>query len=67
MGKSFSGKAKITALGCFTPSSVLTKPDLEKRVDTAEQWIGPRTWNRQRPNDPPAMETAARALEPAPA
>ena len=31
-------KAKITALGCFTPPGVLTNHDLEKIVDTNRIW-----------------------------
>ena len=48
-------KAKITALGCYIPPRVLTNQDLEKMVETNDQWImtrigipsatsRPRTW-----------------------
>jgi 3-oxoacyl-[acyl-carrier-protein] synthase-3 len=63
LGKSFSGKAKITALGCFTPSSVLTNQDLEKMVDTSDQWIVDRTGIRQRHIAPPEMATSDMAVE----
>jgi 3-oxoacyl-[acyl-carrier-protein] synthase-3 len=63
LGKSFSGKAKITALGCFTPSQVLTNHDLEKMVDTSDQWIVDRTGIRQRHIAPPEMATSDMALE----
>ena len=36
-------KAKITALGCYTPPRVLTNSDLEKMVETNDQWILERT------------------------
>ena len=36
-------KAKITALGCYTPPRVLTNFELEKMVQTSNQWILERT------------------------
>ena len=36
-------KAKITALGCYVPPRVLTNNDLEKIVETSNQWILERT------------------------
>lgn len=36
-------KVKITALGCYVPPRVLTNDDLEKMVDTNNQWILERT------------------------
>ncbi|HCC56785.1 MAG TPA: 3-oxoacyl-ACP synthase, partial [Solibacterales bacterium] len=33
----------ITAVGCFTPPDVLTNFDLEKLVETNNQWILERT------------------------
>jgi 3-oxoacyl-[acyl-carrier-protein] synthase III len=36
-------RAKITALGCYTPDRVLTNSDLEKIVETNNQWILERT------------------------
>jgi 3-oxoacyl-[acyl-carrier-protein] synthase-3 len=35
--------AKITALGCYSPDRVLTNEDLEKIVNTNNQWIVERT------------------------
>jgi 3-oxoacyl-[acyl-carrier-protein] synthase-3 len=32
-------KAKITALGCYTPPGVLTNQDLERMVETNNEWI----------------------------
>jgi 3-oxoacyl-[acyl-carrier-protein] synthase-3 len=41
-------KAKITALGCYTPSHVLTNQDLEKMVATSDEWIMTRAGIRER-------------------
>jgi 3-oxoacyl-[acyl-carrier-protein] synthase III len=41
-------KAKITALGCYVPPRVLTNHDLEKIVETNDQWIVERTGIRER-------------------
>ena len=36
-------RAKITALGTYTPPKLLTNQDLEKMVDTTDEWIMERT------------------------
>jgi 3-oxoacyl-[acyl-carrier-protein] synthase III len=41
-------RAKITALGTYVPPQVLTNQDLEKMVDTNDQWITERTGIRER-------------------
>ena len=41
-------RAKISALGTYVPPQVLTNSDLEKMVDTSDQWIVERTGIRQR-------------------
>lgn len=41
-------RAKITALGTYVPPRVLTNQDLEKLVDTTDQWILERTGIRER-------------------
>ena len=41
-------RAKITALGTYVPPRVLTNKDLEKMVDTTDQWILERTGIRER-------------------
>jgi 3-oxoacyl-[acyl-carrier-protein] synthase III len=41
-------KAKISALGCYTPPGLLTNQDLEKLVDTNDQWILDRTGIKER-------------------
>ncbi|MBI4441936.1 MAG: ketoacyl-ACP synthase III [Acidobacteria bacterium] len=41
-------RAKITALGCYTPPRLLTNQDLEKLVETSDTWIRERTGITQR-------------------
>jgi 3-oxoacyl-[acyl-carrier-protein] synthase III len=56
-------KAKITALGCYTPPNVLTNKDLEKLVDTNDQWIMDRVGIRERHIADPDMATSDMAIE----
>jgi len=41
-------RAKISALGTYVPPDVITNKDLEKMVDTNDQWIRERTGIRER-------------------
>ena len=41
-------RAKITALGTYVPPRLLTNADLEKMVDTTDEWIVARTGIRER-------------------
>ncbi|HWA94643.1 MAG TPA: beta-ketoacyl-ACP synthase III [Terracidiphilus sp.] len=41
-------RAKITALGTYVPPQVITNQDLEKLVDTSDEWILSRTGIRER-------------------
>ena len=41
-------RAKISSLGTYVPPRVLTNVDLEKMVDTTDQWILERTGIRER-------------------
>ncbi len=41
-------RAKVSALGTYVPPRVLTNADLEKMVDTSDQWIVERTGIRER-------------------
>ena len=41
-------RAKISALGTYVPPKVLTNQDLEKMVETSDQWIMERTGIRER-------------------
>ncbi|HYL36177.1 MAG TPA: beta-ketoacyl-ACP synthase III [Bryobacteraceae bacterium] len=56
-------KAKISALGCYTPPGVLTNQDLEKMVETNNQWIVERTGIVERHIAPPEMATSDMAVE----
>jgi 3-oxoacyl-[acyl-carrier-protein] synthase-3 len=61
---SASPRAAITALGRYVPERVLTNADLEKMVDTSDEWIRTRTGIRQRhivEPGTPTSELAARA------
>jgi 3-oxoacyl-[acyl-carrier-protein] synthase III len=62
-GKTNLPKAKITALGCYTPPRVLTNQDLEKMVETTDEWIIERTGIRERHIAPPEMATSDMAIE----
>src|SRR5262250_2786121 len=41
-------RAKISALGTYVPPRLLTNADLEKMVETSDQWIFDRTGIRER-------------------
>jgi len=63
-------RAKISALGTYAPPRLLTNADLEKMVETSNEWILERTGIRQRHIADPgtatshlATEAANRALE----
>jgi 3-oxoacyl-[acyl-carrier-protein] synthase III len=56
-------KAKITAVGCYTPPNLLTNDDLSKMVDTNDQWILERTGIQTRHIAPPEMATSDMAVE----
>ncbi len=63
-------KVKISALGCHVPERVLTNHDLEKMVETSDEWILTRTGIAERHIAEPdaatsdlAVEAARRALD----
>ena len=56
-------KAKISALGCYAPPQVLTNQDLEKLVETNDQWIMDRTGIRERHIAAPEIATSDMAIE----
>ncbi len=56
-------KAKISALGCYVPPRVLTNFDLEKMVDTTNQWILERTGISERRIADPEVATSDLAVE----
>ena len=56
-------KVKITALGCYMPPRVLTNYDLEKMVETNNQWILERTGISERHIADPDVATSDLAVE----
>ncbi len=42
------GNAAIVGTGSFTPPGILTNQDLEKMVDTSDEWIVTRTGIKER-------------------
>ena len=56
-------RAKITALGCYTPPKLLTNADLEKMVDTSDTWIRERTGIVERHIVEKGVATSDLALE----
>jgi len=55
--------SKITGLGAYIPPKVLTNFDLEKMVDTTDEWIQTRTGIRERHIVEPGTPTSDLALE----
>jgi 3-oxoacyl-[acyl-carrier-protein] synthase III len=55
--------AKISALGCYVPPQVLTNHDLEKMVDTNDEWILTRTGISERHIAAPGVATSDLAVE----
>ena len=43
MNQNVKYAAKISALGIYVPEKVVTNQDLEKIVDTSDEWIRTRT------------------------
>jgi 3-oxoacyl-[acyl-carrier-protein] synthase-3 len=56
-------RAKISALGTYVPPRLLTNADLEKMVETSNQWIVERTGIRQRHIVDPGTGTSNLAVE----
>src|SRR5262245_22576907 len=55
--------AKITAVSYYVPPKVLTNADLEKTLDTSDEWIRTRTGIRQRHVAAPGQATSDLAAE----
>jgi 3-oxoacyl-[acyl-carrier-protein] synthase III len=55
--------AKITAIGTYTPPGLLTNQDLEKTIETTDQWIMERTGIRTRHMAGPGIATSDLATE----
>ena len=56
-------RAKITAIGTYVPPHVLTNADLEKMVETSNEWILTRTGISERHIVEPGMATSDMATE----
>jgi 3-oxoacyl-[acyl-carrier-protein] synthase-3 len=56
-------KARITSLGCYVPERVVTNADLEKIVNTNDEWIRTRTGIEQRRWAEPGTPTSELALK----
>lgn len=56
-------KPKISALGSYVPAAVLTNSDLEKMVQTNDEWIVSRTGIRERHVAAPDQATSDLAVE----
>jgi 3-oxoacyl-[acyl-carrier-protein] synthase III len=58
-----SRRAKISALGTYVPPRLLTNQDLEKMVETSDEWIYSRVGIRERHIVEPGMATSDMAVE----
>jgi 3-oxoacyl-[acyl-carrier-protein] synthase III len=58
-----STRAKISAIGTWTPPRLLTNADLEKMVETSDEWITSRVGIKQRHIVEPGMATSHMAVE----
>lgn len=56
-------RAKISALGAYVPPRILSNADLEKMVDTSDEWIMQRIGIRERHLADPGVATSAMAVE----
>jgi 3-oxoacyl-[acyl-carrier-protein] synthase III len=56
-------RAKISALGTWTPPRLLTNTDLEKMVETSDEWITSRVGIKERHIVEPGMATSHMAVE----
>ncbi len=61
MGKGIA--AKITGVAGYAPPRVVTNFDLEKRIETTDEWIRTRTGIRERHYVEPGMATSHMAVE----
>ena len=46
--KQIQSRANITGTGKYLPENILTNKDIEKMVDTSDEWIQSRTGIRER-------------------
>lgn len=62
-GSAFIGRAEIKSLATYVPPRVLTNADLEKLVETSDEWILQRTGIRERHIVDPGVGTSDLAKE----
>ncbi len=55
--------SRIESIGSFLPENIITNQDLEKRVDTSDEWIRTRTGIKQRSIANENQATSDLALE----
>jgi 3-oxoacyl-[acyl-carrier-protein] synthase-3 len=55
-------RARITSLGCYVPERIVTNKDLEKIVDTTDEWIRTRTGIQERHIVEPGTPTSELAV-----
>ena len=58
-------RVKILGTGSYAPPRVITNRELEKLVDTTDQWIQERTGIKQRHAADPGVPTSQIAAHPA--
>lgn len=56
-------RAKITGVACYVPPRVVTNKDLEKFVDTTDEWIRTRTGIKERHYADPGVASSHMATE----
>ena len=56
-------KSKIKSIGSYTPNNIVTNKDLEKKVDTTDEWIVSRTGIKERPIADDSQATSDLAFE----
>ena len=56
-------KSKIISIGSYIPNNIVTNKDLEKRVDTTDEWIVSRTGIKERPIADDSQATSDLAFE----
>lgn len=56
------GRARLAALGAYVPERVVTNADMERQVDTTDEWIVTRTGIRERRYAAPEQATSDLAV-----
>ncbi len=56
------GRARLAALGAYVPDRVVTNADMERQVDTTDEWIVTRTGIRERRYAAPEQATSDLAV-----